>query len=102
VLDRILRNQACQVQESQDGARGNMSLPESKMRCEKPHPPLHGSTANSCRLNCHVSSTYRHRVRIEVGRLPGGRSGDQIRVITEKVENAIRALLDVRPWFYQD
>ena len=51
---------------------------------------------------CHISTIYRHYKRISRILLVERRTGGQHRVITFRVEVAIRHLLDIRPWYYQD
>jgi transposase len=51
---------------------------------------------------CYISTIYRHKQRVaaECPLMP--RSGGAQRIITWKMEQAIKHLLDKQPWFYQD
>jgi transposase len=52
--------------------------------------------------NTSWQTIYRHKSRIKAGSIVLPRSGGPRRVITWKMEQAIKLLLDERPWFYQD
>jgi hypothetical protein len=43
---------------------------------------------------------YRHKSRIRAGSTVMSRSGGPRRIITWKMEQAIKLLLDERPWYY--
>jgi transposase len=52
--------------------------------------------------NTTIQTIYRHKKRIERALPVSRRSGGPKRVITHKIEQAIKALLDESPWTYQD
>ena len=49
-----------------------------------------------------VKTIYWHKARVEAGMPPRPASGGPRRVITWPMEQAIKHLLDQRPWYYQD
>jgi transposase len=49
-----------------------------------------------------LRTVYRHKARIDAGLPVARRSGGPRRVITWEIEQAIKLLLDEKPWFYQD
>jgi hypothetical protein len=49
-----------------------------------------------------IQTIYKHKRRIEAGIPVGRRSGGPRLVITWRMEQAIKQLLDQMPWFYQD
>ena len=52
--------------------------------------------------DCTVGTIYWHKARVEAG-MPCQRAlGGPRRVITWPIEQAIKHLLDQRPWYYQD
>jgi hypothetical protein len=52
--------------------------------------------------NTSWQTIYRYKSWIKAGSIVLSRSGGPRRVITWKMEQAIKLLLDERPWFYQD
>jgi len=53
-------------------------------------------------FNCSFQTIYRHHKRIQIGLPPGRRSGGPRRIITFRIKVAIKHLLDLMPWYYQD
>jgi transposase len=53
-------------------------------------------------FGCHISTIYRHKLRIEARRPVLPPSGGAQSIITPRMEVAIKLLLDQEPWLYQD
>ena len=49
-----------------------------------------------------IQTIYKHKRRVDAGVPVGRRSGGRPPVITWRMEQAIKQLLDQMPWFYQD
>lgn len=51
---------------------------------------------------CHLSTVYRHQSQLHLCRPPQQYSGGPRKIVTWKMEQAVHALLEERPWYYQD
>ena len=67
-----------------------------------PEASLNTLTMLASNYNCHISTTYRHKDRIGQGRPPAAFTGGPTKVVTWEMEQAVNALLEERPWSYQD
>jgi transposase len=75
---------------------------EDDLRDLGPNPTTEQIRIIASNYDCSERTVYKHKSRAEAG-IPVQRpSGGPRRVITWKVQQAIKLLLDQRPWFYQD
>ena len=75
---------------------------EDALRDELPQPSPQVFRSLAVTYRCHKSSIYRQWNRIRRDLPVQRRSGGPRAVISFEVEVAIRHLLELRPWYYQD
>lgn len=75
---------------------------ERDLRDTGPEASIETLKVLTVNYDCHLSTVYRHQSRVVQGRGPEAFSGGPTKVVTWEMEQAVNALLEERPWTYQD